>query len=345
MVADYLVDYSYLAGELKKNSTESRFFMGLKMLCETVEFGNARLLADEQLQCLGPLEELYRTFDDTVGEERKKKRVISRFFMPTETIHWFRKVPNYNEIGIKTQLSPLPMFAISKEGYDGANWQIGRRSCFSLEKYYEDWECEKKRIQLAKRRTYGISYSVPGEFEDAINRFGCSDTSFKIFDRYAIGLGEGLEDSESEKLRESCRNILYWIKMLSNGFRNNCRFEIWANCREGILEHKIEKLCNDLNRHLIELRSAHFGAEGNLGQTLVFHLIPGDGRALCAPQFHDRFVCSRTRVLSIGKGLDALNENGRPTCINLQYCGRYHSDILMDRLSRMVHDVLPIIQI
>ena len=71
MVADYLVDYSYLAGELKKNSTESRFFMGLKMLCDTVEFDNARLIADEQLQCLGPLKELYTTFDDTVYEEFK----------------------------------------------------------------------------------------------------------------------------------------------------------------------------------------------------------------------------------------------------------------------------------
>ena len=338
MVVDYLVDFSYLAGELKKNSTESRFFMGLKMLCDTVEFDNARLIADEQLQCLGPLKELYTTFDDTVYEERKKKRVIGRLFMPNETIHWFRKVPNYNEIGAGSELSPSPMFAISNEGYSGAHWQIGRRSCVSLEKYYEDWEGEKRRIQLTKRKTYGHSYLGVGEFEDAINRFGCSDAEFKIFDRYAIGLGD------MNCLRESCRNILYWSKMLSNGFRNNCRFEIWANCREGMLEHKVE-LHDALNRQLLELRSVHFGAEGSFGQTIAFHLIPGDGRTLSAPQFHDRFIYSRTRVLSIGKGLDSLNVDGRPICINLQYCGRYHSDVLMDRLNRMVHDVLPIIQI
>ena len=337
MVVDYLVDFSYLAGELKKNSTESRFFMGLKMLCDTVEFDNARLIADEQLQCLGPLKELYTTFDDTVYEERKKKRVIGRLFMPNETIHWFRKVPNYNEIGAGSELSPSPMFAISKEGYGGAHWQIGRRSCFSLEKYYEDWEGEKRRIQLAKRRTYGNSYSASGEFEDAISRFGCSDTSFKIFDRYAIGLGN------ANKLRDACRNILYWIKMLSNGLQNSCTFEIWANCEEGMLKNECD-LATALSRNFEQLRGSVFGSNTTPTQVIKFHLVPGNGMTLVAPQFHDRFVCSRTRVMSIGKGVDALNERGLPTCINLQYCGRYHSDVLMKSLQDMQAEHLQTIE-
>lgn len=335
MVVDYLVDFDYLARELEKNSTDSSFFLGLKMLCDAVEFDNARFMADEQLQCLEPIKRISAKFDETSNEGRKKKRIAARLCQQSSVNHWYRRVADFSGLGCGMALSPAPLFILSNKGYPGEHWKIGNRAPVSIEDYYAGWDYEKRRIRLAKRQTYGSGFSNDNEFNDAVKRFACSDVEFKIFDRYAIGLGE------SEKLCEACRNILYWIKMLSNDFKTRCCFEIWANCREEILCNK-EKLLGDLNCQLSKLREALFYDLGYLNQTVTFHLIPGDGRTLSAPHFHDRFICSRTRVLSIGKGVDALKDDGLPNCINLQYCGRYHSDVLMERLNRMKYDALKI---
>ena len=335
MVVDYLVDFDYLASELERNSTDSSFFLGLKMLCDAVEFDNARFMADKQLQCLEPIKSISARFDKTSNEGRKKKRIAERFFHQNSVNRWYRMVADYSGLGRGMVLSPAPLFILSNKGYPGEHWHIGNHDPISIEDYYAGWDYEKRRIRLAKRQTYGSGFSNDNEFNDAVKRFACSDVEFKIFDRYAIGLGD------SEKRCEACRNILYWIKMLSNDFETRCRIEIWANCREEILTN-MEELRADLRLQLLNLRSKHFKDLGNLEQKIEFCLIPGDGRIFSAPHFHDRFICSRSRVLSIGKGLDALNNDGQPICVNLQYCGRYHSDVLMNRLDRMQHYVLEI---
>lgn len=336
MIADYLVDYNYLADRLGECSSDSRFFMGLKMLCDVVDFDNARFVADESLLCLGPIRELALRLNKLDFEERRKLRIAEWFCKSADNVHRFRKVKAIVREGDLVEIDPAPMYVISDDNHPGSSWQVNGIRRFTIEEYFSEWENEKRRLRLSKRRTFGVGFAEPGEFAETVRRFACSDRYFRIFDRYAISLGDG------NGLERACRNILEWIRMLSNELSNECHFVIQANCSS---QDSPTQMRNRLSDALSAAAQRVYGDNDNHGQTIEFRLVPGDGRTMSMSILHDRFICSNSRVMSIGKGLDALAGRGTPECINLQYCGRYRSDALMAALDRMGYDVLEEIRI
>ena len=68
-------NYEYIAKELRKQPVDSQFFMGLKLLCDAVEFQNARLIVDagEESLCLAQVRRLGEELDATKGGGLQKK--------------------------------------------------------------------------------------------------------------------------------------------------------------------------------------------------------------------------------------------------------------------------------
>ena len=58
MIADFLVDYEYLASCLDTNDVNDNFVL-LKILQNFVEYGNARMIVDKKKTCLEPMRKLH----------------------------------------------------------------------------------------------------------------------------------------------------------------------------------------------------------------------------------------------------------------------------------------------
>ena len=179
------------------------------------------------------------------------------------------------------------------KGLDPASvFRIGTfKRAMTLEAYFLAKDKEKKRIRWAQmhyfekgKRSDGRQNEFGDYFEDLVKRFGCND------------------------------------------FQNKATFDIWVthNPSDEKKVYPLEELTKELSTTLpkvVKCCQKLYEQKGRLRQTIVLHIVNGSGRELQVEAFHDRFVCSKTRLMSIGKGLGTIDNGGIPTCINIQYCG------------------------
>lgn len=320
MIADFLVDYQYLS-EVLSHDSDGRGLTLVRMLCSLVDNDNARLIADVGLDCLRPLRAMAGgvSSDGISIEERQRKRIIEWFCSTVGNPHRFRKVEGYGAPDFWRNIDPQPFVVIAaKESAWG-----DKRSRRTIEEYFVDNEKERRRIRLGRKRSFGRNLESKENLEEAVARFCADDNQFLIIDRYAIGGGENIA--------RCCSNISRWVYMISNKGKRQCMVEIVANAGDRIDEDLKLNITDSLRGAWQDLVANGPGAEC----VVRFRLIPGNGQTLRDDRFHDRFICSQTRVLGIGKGMDVYDSRGNVTCVNLQYCGRRVGDMLIEQLLQM----------
>ncbi len=308
MIVDYLVDYAYLANRLKEDDTGS--FIGyVRELCNLVDFDNARLLVDINLKCLDPLRYLGEQLaqaSEFIGKQ--KSSVVNWFLTPQQTAHKFRKIhidanKELNDCLVNCDIVSPPKYIISDKKWREDN------SCSTLEKYFMSKDKEKYRLRRSNRRTYGVN----DDFKDLtadMEMFSCSDTDFFIIDRYLL--------KDDKKVQQNCETLVRWIGLLSNSANRKCQFKVLTCCDA---EQK-NVVC-----HLKSAKTKIFpnGDEQRIEIQVIQYTPTSD------PYFHDRFICTPTRVIAIGKGLDVFNENGKTQCFNVYYCGPREGDSVVQQ--------------
>lgn len=309
MIVDYLVDYAYLANRLKEDDTES--FIGyVRELCNLVDFDNARLLVDVNLKCLDPLRHLGEQLtqaSEFIGKQ--KSSVVNWFLTPQQTTHKFRKIPidagkELIDYLINHDIVRPPKYIIS----DDKRWRMNR-SCSTLEEYFMSKEKEKYRLRRSNRRTYGVGDDFK-DLKDDMEMFSCSDTDFFIIDRYLL--------KDDKKVQQNCETLVRWIGLLSNRANRKCKFKVLTCCDA---EQK-NVVC-----HLKSVKTKIFpkGNEQRIEIQVIQYTQTRD------QYFHDRFICTPTRVIAIGKGLDVFVGNEKTQCFNIYYCGPREGDFVVQQ--------------
>jgi len=320
MIADFLVDYQYLSDVLSHDS-DGRGLALVKMLCSLVDNDNARFITDVTLDCLTPLRTMAGSIssDGVSIEERQRKRIIEWFCNTVGNPHRFRKVERYGEPDFWRTLNPQPFVVLAAKD---STWG-DERSRRTIDGYFVDNEKEKRRIRMGRKRSFGRNLESRENLEEAVARFCADDNQFLIIDRYAVGGGENIA--------RCCSNISRWVYMISNKGTRPCTVEIVANGGDRISDVLKTNIANSLKNAWQVL----VADSGSAGCVVRFRLVPGNGQTLRDDRFHDRFICSQTRVLGIGKGIDVYDGGGNVTCVNLQYCGRRVGDRLIEQLLQM----------
>lgn len=132
-----------------------------------------------------------------------------------------------------------------------------------------------------------------------------------------------------ERPEDKCKKLLKWLEFLSDEWRDACTFVVQASTpwyNDG-REIDLVQLCTKIKDILTNQMNQLYGRGNRFPQTVIIRFVRDDSTSIR----HDRFICSQTRVFSIGKGIDAIGAK----CLNLQYCGIYKKDPLMVQLEKL----------
>ena len=314
MIIDYVIDFQDLAKRLEETESDSFLACVCEML-NLVEFDNMRLVIDSEENLLRPIRTLAHNLLPRRGESelaRKKVAILERFTKNASSL--------YRRIASSQTWDAIDAVRI------GPNEQLA-----NIEAYFLNRDKEKYRLRRTKRRTYGLSSSDLQELKRDIQCFCGEEKKFLIIDRYALG------ECLNEKLVNACDNVARWMKMLSSEGQRACEFEILAfNCGAGssdLLLATQKNVNNSLKRSLSRIMPTH------QPQTITFRLIPQDPKIPTKDSmFHDRFICSESRVMSIGKGLDVFKGDDKIQVFSIFYCGLRNNDQLVQGILKCQGD-------
>lgn len=329
MVVDILVDYGYLARLIQERSPLVPFIRALQHLSD---YDNVRFLIDRTLvQNMARVFTLNGGNDNGVTFEDRQLRRIVEWFNPQDEVDFSQRFKLVD--ALSAQLNPAPFVAIT----DSADERAWGRKRVKVDDYFLNNDYEKRRIKIAGKRSFGNGMEQCDAFRELIQQFVGSESRFDVFDRYALWGFDVDELLNDEKFGRRCDTLCRWLWLLSDEFNRACEFHIYANFPLDYIVDVRDRLVSHLNNACLYL-----AGNNSQEQVLTFHLIPGNARELQDVHLHDRFVCSRNRVISIGKGLDIISNW---PCINgnLYYCGRTRGDKVIEHLKRVQAQIISIV--
>ena len=331
MVADILVDYGYLVRLIQERSPLIPFVRALQHLSD---YDNVRFLIDKDkthIQNMARVFALHGGNDQGVTLEDRRLRRIVEWFNPQDEMDFSQRFKLVD--ALSANLSPAPFVAIT----DSADEREWGRKRVKVDDYFLNNDYEKRRIKIASKRSFGKGMEQCDAFRELIRQFVGSEHSFDLFDRYALWGFDVDGQLNDERFGRRCDTLCRWFWLLSDEFNQACEFHIYANFPHDCIANVRERLVSRLNESCRSLTD-----NSSQEQVLTFHLIPGNARELQDVHLHDRFVCSKTRVMSIGKGLDMISNW---PCINgnLYYCGRTRGDVVIEHLKRIQAQIISVV--